>query len=180
MLVDMPRGRSVLLAGGFVLAACGSNDGPSAGPLREDGGGVDAGSAACVPNEDPLAPADLKGWLERRTYRCWPHESRVHVSVGFHNGNVQVYFSPTLDKAFAESGEHPIGVATVKELYAAGDTTTVMGWDVALKTASTGGGEGWYWFELFGTTRIEGAGIAQCASCHDSGKDYVLTTHPLR
>ena len=45
-------------------------------------------------------------------------------------------------------------------------------------------GQGFYWYETFGTTAganaIEGQGKSLWVSCHSAGRDFVLIPYPLR
>jgi hypothetical protein len=93
---------------------------------------------------------------------------------------VRVFVTPDLrDSLTAGAAEHPIGAATVKEMYEK-DGTTLRGWAAMVKTPT-----GWYWYENIGTGEGDGespiaaaTGVDLCADCHDSGVDNILTKFP--
>lgn len=147
-----------------VLAACGGDDSPPAGP--------------CPDCEAPAESDALFSFLQAGQYNTWTAESAVHASVGPHD-NVRVYLGP---KMAAGAAPHAIGSAVVKELYAGG--ATVTGWVVWVKVAAdSAGGDGIYWYENFSTTsndpQVEGVGDSACTGCHASGQDFLLTSVPL-
>ena len=126
---------------------------------------------------------ELQAWLGTRVYKCWAHESAKHKSTGPHGGDVQTYLNAKLDASMKGSAEHPQGAVAVKEFY--GSSTEVTGWAVGVKTqAASTSGQGWYWYEAFGTaagaSTIDGQGKQLCVDCHAGGKDYVLIPYPLR
>ena len=137
----------------------------------------------------PTTPSALNAWLQQKTYRCWAKESEIHPSDGPHGGNVRVFLNETLDRSLRStdaSTEHPQGSVAVKELWGSG-TTALTGWAVGVKTAATSdGGAGWYWYEVFSTApnasgAIEGQNKPLCSGCHASGgRDFVLIAYPLR
>lgn len=146
------------------------------------GGGV---PAACDGDEGgavPTTPVALQAWLGKRLYACWAHESAKHASTGPHGGDIRTYLNAKLFASMQGSGEHPEGAASVKELYGSGDEVT--GWAVMVKTqAASANGQGFYWYETFGTqagaNAIEGQGKPLCVDCHAAGKDHVLIPFPL-
>jgi hypothetical protein len=164
-----------------------AGDGPK-GPNAKGSGGI---AADCANGDEgevvPTSPSELNAWLQQRAYTCWARESMVHDSTGPHGGKVKVFLNAALDTSMKERGEHehPAGAVAVKELYGSG-TETVTGWAVGVKSrASSDGGEGWYWYEVFSTApgatgAIEGQGNALCSNCHAAGKDFVLVDYPLR
>ena len=133
----------------------------------------------------PASPAELNAWLQKRIYRCWAHETKIHPSDGPHGGNVQTFVNGAMHASLvANANEHPRGSVAVKELYSGG--TSVTGWAVMVKTEPTSsGGKGWYWYEVFDTAPsptggIEGQGKGLCVNCHAPGRDFFLTPFPLR
>jgi hypothetical protein len=123
---------------------------------------------------------ELVPWLEAGTYLGWAAESGIHPSTGPHFGDVRTFVNaPLIDALQAGATEHPVGAATVKELYANGDQ--VRGWSVSLKVSAGTGGDTWYWFEVYdGSVLAEGEGHSACVGCHAGGSDYVLTPFPLQ
>jgi hypothetical protein len=126
----------------------------------------------------PQGVAALLPWLEAGTYRDWPSEAAVHPSTGPHFGGVRTFLNPTLDASLrAEADVHPVGAATVKELY--GDGDEVRGWAVMLKVGAGSTGADWYWMEWYaGQTYADAAGAGLCVGCHAAGRDHVLTPWP--
>ena len=134
------------------------------GPIPEEGGQV------------------LLDWLEGRGYAMWQAESTLHDSNGPHFGNVRTYVNDVLLESLeAGADSHPVGAASVKELYGDG-TDSVGGWSTMLKLEEdSAGGDGWYWFERFGdSTFADAAGASVCTGCHSSGRDYFRTPFPLQ
>lgn len=129
----------------------------------------------------PTSGAELVPWLQAGRYLGWPSESSIHPSSGPHFGNVRVYLNDVLFDSL-ESGlaEHPAGSVAVKELYGGG--TELRGWSVMVKVQDlSAGGDGWYWYERFGTTPFaDGFGVRGCTVCHSLGKDYVRIPFPLQ
>lgn len=129
----------------------------------------------------PTDAAALGDWLEGFGYLQWDAESSVHPSTGPHFGGVRTFLSPELVTSLqAGNAEHPMGSATVKELY--GDGDVILGWSVSVKLAAdSAGGDNWYWYELYdGSVIAEGEGVGVCTGCHGDGTDYVLTPFPLQ
>jgi hypothetical protein len=129
----------------------------------------------------PTSGAELVPWLQAGRYLDWPSESSIHASAGPHFGNVRVYLNDALfDSLEAGVAEHPAGSVAVKELYGSG--TELRGWSVMVKVQDlSAGGDGWYWFERFGSsTYADGLGEAGCTGCHSLGSDYVRIPFPLQ
>ncbi len=137
---------------------------------------------AAAAQTPPTGADALLPWLQAGHYRQWQSESRAHASAGPHFGKVRAYLNPPLAASLAAgngAGEHPRGVAAVKELFGMGDK--VRGWAVSLKLAGTSaGGSRWYWFEYFdGQLVADARGAPLCAGCHATGQDFVLVPWPL-
>lgn len=126
-------------------------------------------------NPPPTSRSALRDWLEAGEYCGWAAEDGPHPSSGPHFGDVQTYFSPTLEQSLADEADaHPNGAAAVKELY--GDGDEVRGWAVAIKTADGTSGSDWYWYEFYdGRVVAEGQGRSVCVNCHAGGVDFVLS-----
>ena len=134
-----------------------------------------------APPAVPSNSADLFQYLQAKDYGSLASESGKHASPV--HGSVQTYFNDKLFESFTNSNTtHPVGSATIKELYSG---NTVTGWAVAVKVStSAGNGDDWYWYENFSTTTnnpvANGTGLAGCAGCHSSGTDFIRTTFPLQ
>ncbi|MBP6628496.1 MAG: hypothetical protein KA297_03640 [Kofleriaceae bacterium] len=150
---------------------------------------VDAGASAsadAAPIDPaqvvPTEPAALQAWLAADSYRAFAGESAPHASAGPH-GQVRTFLNAPLDRSLADgAAQHPVGAAAVKELFTDG---TLTGWAVAVRTAPSAGGAGWYWYEVFSTSPgagpdYAGQGLALCVQCHTRGRDQVRITYPLR
>lgn len=154
-----------------------------ADPARDAARPGDAGDAPDAGDAIPTTPDAMKAWLLAGRYPTWAKEGAPHPSAGPHASSVLTYVNAELDTSLASNApEHPAGAAAVKEFLG---PAGVKGWAVAVKTqAASAGGEGWYWYETFSTAPaahgIEGQGATICVSCHDSGRDFVLTPYPLR
>ena len=46
--------------------------------------------------------------------------------------------------------------------------------------ADSDGGNGWYWFETFGSFSGGGVGLSGCTNCHSLGRDFVRIPFPLQ
>ncbi|MBI2393333.1 MAG: hypothetical protein HYV09_27365 [Deltaproteobacteria bacterium] len=155
--------------------------------------GIDATPDTAEPRPDtgpsPVEPSvpttrdALYTWLAAGRYKTFAHESTPHSSAGPHGAPVLVFVNEKLRASLAAgSGEHPQGAAAIKELHSGG---AVDGWAVAVKAeASSAGGAGWYWFEIYGSKdpsdALEGRGLPGCTGCHSLGHDYIRTPYPLR
>lgn len=133
----------------------------------------------------PTNGSELFDWLQSGSYKTWQHESEKHKSAGPHPSSVIAYLNPLLDESLGSGSDaHPIGAAAVKELYSA--SGELGGWAVSIKTdADSNGGQGWYWYEILGTSSdstvvADGNGVPLCFGCHTPGADFVLIPHPLK
>ncbi|MFZ5558164.1 MAG: hypothetical protein ACOZDY_15835 [Pseudomonadota bacterium] len=151
-----------------------------------------AALALCLPSAraqsgdvPPTDAAALLKWLQAGKYKKWPRESSPHKSQGPHPAQVIAFLNPALDRSMAaKAPAHPQGAAAVKELYDAAGKPA--GWAVSVKTAAdSGGGTGWYWYEILGATAsgnvvASANGVPLCFGCHSTGRDFVLIPHPLK
>lgn len=133
----------------------------------------------------PTEPAALLKWLQAGSYKSWAKESEPHKSQGPHPVTVIAHLNPALDESLnANADAHPKGSAAVKELLDA--SGELSGWAVTVKTeADSAGGQGWFWYEILGTTEsgrvvASANGVPLCFGCHTPGRDFVLIPHPLK
>lgn len=138
---------------------------------------VPAPAPAFDPNVVPMETDALRGWLQAFVYRRWAPQTEIR-ETGEHGGE-RLYFNDLLTASVrAGAAEHPIGSAAVRELYE-GDLATLKGFAVMLKTGPSGvTGEGWYWYEIFGTDgwarpTVAEAGARGCVGCHAHAVDFV-------
>ena len=133
----------------------------------------------------PTERAALLKWLQAGNYKSWVKESAPHASQGPHPEQVIAHLNAALDQSLSAGADaHPAGSAAVKELLDA--SGKLSGWAVTVKTdADSAGGEGWFWYEILGTTdgsRVvaDSNGVPLCFGCHALGRDFVLIPHPLK
>ena len=163
----------------LVLAlACESPPAPAPGPSPQP---VPASVATVVqpilPGVVPADPSEIQGWLQTFGYRVWAPQTEIRMA-GEHGGE-RLFFNDVLTASvLAGAAEHPIGSAAVRELYSA-DLQTLRGFALMHKTGPSGPvGEGWYWYEIFGTTDEARPTVAQtaargCVGCHSHAVDFV-------
>lgn len=192
MLREVPP-RSLLL--GLVALACaptGDHDAPMPAPfvtplVTPVVAEVVAPPVVASASSDATVPDDLaqvREWLQTFRYRGWTPQTEIRAT-GEHGGE-RLYFNPTLARSMSSgASEHPIGSAAVRELYA-GDLKTLKGFALMRKTGPSGiVGEGWFWYEIFGTTAaaeptVSGPGVRDCVGCHAHAVDFVHSPATLR
>ena len=179
-----PRLVCLLFASIVSLSACGGDDNNvdpnNTNNVNNTNNLNNTNNANNVNNTDgvPTESDALFAWLQTSPYSGWTSESAIHASAGPHFGDVLTYVNATLEASLsADATEHPVGSASVKELY--GDDDVLDGWAAMVKVAAGTGEESWYWYE---TTNLdqnspiaEGIGNGVCTGCHSSGVDYVRT-----
>lgn len=127
----------------------------------------------------PSTPKEMRQYLEAGAYSAWPADAGIKPS-SVHFGNVRIWTNPALKASLAAgNAEHPAGSAAIKELY--GNGSQRRGWAAMVRTKAGGGGDGWYWYEMFDGVLVgEGQGAsktaAPCDSCHRSGSDFSCQT----
>ncbi len=137
----------------------------------------------------PVAKDKLFSYLRAGSYKnLAAKESGRHPTRGPHTKfgwPVRVFLGPKLDASLkAGNTSHPAGSAAVKEMY--DGSGKLQGWAVMVKTAAdSGGGKGWFWYEVTSTTDgskpvAAGNGVRLCFGCHFTGRDFVLTDYPLQ
>ncbi len=144
-----------------------------------------SGSVSIASDTPPANGDELFDWLKAGNYKSWVHESKQHPSAGPHPQAVIAYLNSILDESMASGADnHPQGAAAVKELF--DGSGNLSGWAVSIKTdADSAAGQGWYWYEMLGTTvdsRVvaDGNGVPLCFGCHTPGNDFVLIPYPLK
>ncbi len=130
----------------------------------------------------PTSSDAIFTYLQDRRYTTLPAEPAIHPSAGPH-GRVRSFVNTALaDSIEAGAMSHPVGSASIKELYSTGDELT--GWAVSVKVSDDkGSGEDWYWYEVFSTTQnnpvADATGAPGCAGCHGQGIDFIRTSGPF-
>lgn len=129
------------------------------------------------PGVVPREPAEIRAWLQDFKYRGWTAMTERRAT-GEHGGE-QLFFNNLLATSWkAGAQEHPVGSAAVRELYR-DDLETLKGFALMVKTGASGDlGEGWFWYEIFGTTdeaepTVAEAGARGCVGCHSHAVDFV-------
>lgn len=200
------RCATVLATLSAVATACGddasSDDAPDGGCPAVDAGcpAVDAGCPAGCPapagdlqTPPQGTPAAIDAWIAAGSYKGagWKCEAAPHPARSPSPHGVNLICNNTKLSGTAAPADYPFGAASVKELYAA-DNTTIIGYATGLKLqngASTG--DKWYWYEkLSGSVVYNGKGTAAnsdvCSGCHAGagsdaahpGRDFVYTQVP--
>jgi hypothetical protein len=164
-----------------------------AAPATEDAaaeGGAMASEAATGADVVPTDKDELFSYLQAGTYKSFAREAEPHTSVGPHpspalqpSSDVVAFFNSPVDASLkAGNATHPKGSAIVKEFY--DSDGQLSGWAVSVKTAEDSqNGQSWYWYEILSTTDgsdpvAAANGVALCAGCHSTGKDFVLSKYP--
>jgi hypothetical protein len=124
-----------------------------------------------------VGQAAVEAWLAQAFYKDWTCEDRsfpprLNGTHGLHKiCSNQALLAST-------SGVYPVGAASVKLLYTAGDQPN--GFAVGVKVEEGEGANTWYWYERRGTSPTarplaEGIGVPDCAVCHGTApRDYVF------
>jgi hypothetical protein len=185
-----PRSRTVLVAVALACAKLGceatpatsaTSAAPAATPVAAP---VVAAAPAKLDLTVPADPAELRAWLQAFSYRGWTPQTDIRAT-GEHGGE-RLYFNDVLTRSMrAGAAEHPLGSAAVRELYA-GDLRTLKGFALMHKTAPSGTiGEGWFWYEILGTTAEAEPSVAEpaaraCVGCHAHAVDFVHSPETTR
>ena len=156
----------------------------TAGNPASGGAGGASGSSATVTLDAPDNEPDLRAFLDARQYATWAKEADYHASTGPHGEAVRVYYGPRAAAALSAGSETlPAGAAAIKELTSGG---SIYGHSVWVKVQdATDAGNGFFWYEIIaqggGKFSIYGnsLGSTDCVGCHQTGKDYNLSTLPF-
>jgi hypothetical protein len=169
----------------------GATAAPAEEATDEATGAVGAASGAATGADVvPTDKDELFSYLQAGTYKSFAREAEPHTSVGPHpspalqpSSNVVAFFNSPVDASLkAGNATHPKGAAIVKEFY--DPDGQLSGWAVSVKTAEDSqNGQSWYWYEVLSTTDgsdpvAAANGVALCAGCHSTGKDFVLSKYP--
>jgi hypothetical protein len=157
----------------------------SASTDTPDSGCADAACSDVSQLPPTGSAAVIDTWLAAGYYKTWACEAAPHTArpPSGHSPNRVCSNS----KASAhQTGEYPVGAASVKELYD-DSRTRIVGYAVATKVA-TGGGEIWYWYERLDANGVIANGLGTsgvpktvCTRCHNRagtstfGHDMVFT-----
>ena len=149
---------SELLLGALLLAGCDADAPAAASPPPPDG-------------EDLQA---VQAWLFDGDYLDWQRHAPAPGMVG----GAIVYLSPALAASLHDGhSSHPLGAAAVRELVSA-ESGEMIGWAYMLKLDDAPDGDGWFFYEVFATTRDAAANLAErgapgCVGCHADGVDFI-------
>jgi hypothetical protein len=168
-------------SGGGTEASAGAS--PSDAGGSGDAGGA-SGSSATLILDAPDNEQDLRAFLDAKQYATWAKEAEEHASAGPHGEAVRVYYGPKAAAALsAGDAVLPAGAAAIKELTSGG---SVYGHSVWVKVQEAAdGGNGFFWYEIIdrggGEPSVYGnaRGASGCVGCHQTGKDYNLSTLPF-
>lgn len=159
----------------WALLACASDDDPT---MTIEETAADTGEAETAGGTEVPTDGDLMAWIDGGEYLTWPAEAEIHPSAGPHFGDVRSFFSPALAASLeAGNAQHPVGSASVKELY--GNGNEIGGYAIMVRVGSGAGNNAWYWYEVFNNqTFADGRGESICTGCHSDGVDFVLSAGP--
>lgn len=129
----------------------------------------------------PRGEGDIDDWIAAGHYLSWRCEP-MPVDVRFgspHRPQTRTCNNVVITSSGTGSGELPVDAASVKEMY--GDTGQVKGFGVSRKV-TTGGADGWYWYEkISGDVKADGMGppAGSCSGCHsDATRDFTYVYVP--
>jgi hypothetical protein len=148
------------------------------------------------PQTPPMGRAAVETWLAAGFYKSWATEPAVHASRSpSPHGFDRVFSNDLLAANATKTGAWPEGVAAVKELYADGASTAIIGYAVYHKLAAdSAAGANWDWYErvpLDSPVPHDGNGVVAdgtggsgnakdiCVGCHmAAGMDAAHTPTP--
>jgi len=138
-------------------------------------GGGCASAPPTQPEPGTSTPAesdDLLGEVNQVGYSTWataPGYDSPQPAKGPHGDSVQIFLSPSAEKALAEGASTwPTGSIIVKDVYQDGARVQLA----AMKKTDAG----WYWGEWDdqGIPVVEGIEVEPCQGCHVKGTDGTL------
>ena len=160
-----------IVLGAVLALGCGKDAG-APGPILDAAEPVpDSGedeATVATPQRPPRGQEAIEAWLAAGWFRAWHCESDISPPrlTGNH-GRHRICSNDLLRGS--TSGTYPVGAASVKELFLAGDQPN--GFAVGLKAESGAGPQTWYWYERRGTLATgrplaQGIAVPDCAVCH--------------
>ena len=113
-------------------------------------------------------------------YRTWAHND-VHWVPALKIFGAS-YLDATLTKSVAANAtNHPVGVASVLELYADAGGQLLNGWAVLAKASTAADASGWLSYEVqktagqfSGAPTVYALGAQACATCHTPAPAYII------
>lgn len=167
---QVPKVTVVVAAVLLVVSACGGGGSAETEDIPEMAGDLSTSREAI---------AEL---VRGSGYRSWVGDPAVRGALeNSPHGKVRVFFNePLVSSLRAGNASHPVGSATVKELYEA-DGVTLSGHAVDIKVASGTAADTWLYYEGFAPSYANpfyGRGLSTCTGCHSRGSDYVRSPLP--
>ena len=164
-----------------VLPGCSGDDDDDMKPETADLGAANPNGTAGDDQTPPTTNgADVEAWLKKGAYKSWDCEMVDHPQLKVSPHGQNRVCSNALAAGFTDTGERPVGTASVKELL--DDSSEVVGYAVGVKSDDkSDGGANWYWYERvpLGSTAphdskgavadgLGSSGTAQsiCVGCH--------------
>lgn len=127
---------------------------------------------------DPVVPHDdagLLAFVQSGAYQSWPAEPAKHKAKGPHPWDARVFLGPSVAAKKRGEGTHVQGAAAVLELY--DEAGSLGGWAVMVKVEPGTARESWFWWKHYGGETVkQGVAVDPCATCHEPGDDFVLTS----
>jgi hypothetical protein len=189
--------RLLLVFAAIPSLACSGTPPPEPEPViePEDGGTTpepmrpETGAPPDDSQVPPEGEAATRAWLDSGAYLGWACEPAVHRSRSpSPHGYNRICSNRIIAENARGSGAWPAGAAAVKELYSDASGKTLIGYSVYSKIdADSANGNGWYWYERYGSSLFVGRGASACIGCHggagtsaattptEGGRDYVFT-----
>jgi hypothetical protein len=137
------------------------------------------------PPEDPrqLPPItstdDINNWLADGYYKTWHCEPAIRDPLGVSPHGKSRTCSNELLSTLPDTGEYPVGAASVKEL--ADNNGSLKGYSISRHVAAGSRASTWFWFErnIQGTVVAAGTGERMpqdvCSNCHVRAADATFT-----
>ena len=153
---------------------CGGGSDPPTAPPVDAAADADPGT----PQRPPVGQAALEAWLAQAFHQAWTCEDRIFPPrLNGTHGLHKICSNQALLASTSTSGPYPVGAASVKQLFTAGNQPN--GFAVGVKIEEGEGPNTWYWYERRGTSPTarplaEGINVPDCAVCHGMApRDYV-------
>lgn len=121
--------------------ACGGTGSPTSGTTAPTTGDDPADQTP------PQGHDAIEAWLAEGHYKAWTCQPTPHAPIPISPHGVQrICANDLLSTHPPDSGEYPVGSASVKELYDNGGAT-IVGYAVSVHTKAGTDGSSWYWYE---------------------------------